>query len=81
MICGHWAMKNHTSIRLCQEEGEKEGLDAGLQGTEGEGANRAPNHILHLWVILGVCTCVHSKCGALRVSKVFLSCLHSTVAA
>lgn len=35
-------------------EREKKGLDGGVQGAEGEGPNGAPNHVLHLEVILGV---------------------------
>ncbi len=58
-------------------EREKKGLDGGVWGAEGEGPNGAPNHILHLRVILGVyilyiymhvCKCLHSKCGTMRVS-------------
>lgn len=58
MICGHWAKESRTSIHLCQEERggerEKRGLDGGVWGAEGEGANGAPNHILHFGVILDV---------------------------
>lgn len=78
MICGRWAKESHEGIHLCQDEREERGLDGGVRGAEGEGPNGAPNHILHLWVILGVyiCMCVkclRSKCGAVRVSQVLWS--------
>lgn len=82
MICEHRAKESHTSIHLCQGgEGrarEKKGLDGGVWGAEGEGANGAPNHILHLRVILGVCIYIHTvhvcvKCRVVRVSQVLFA--------
>lgn len=76
-----WALgegEPHEYPSLSGGEREKRGLDGGVRGAEGEGANGAPNHILHLRVILGlyiciyicICMCLHSKCGAVRVSQV-----------
>lgn len=65
-----WALgegEPHGYPSLSGREGrerEKKGLDGGVRGAEGEGPNRAPNHILHLRVILGVYVCVHSVCKA-----------------
>lgn len=72
MICGHGAKESHTSIFLCQgKEGrarEKKGLDEGVWGAEGEGANRAPNHILHLRFLFGfVYTYIHCPLYKVRL--------------
>lgn len=56
-----WALgegEPHEYPSLSGREGrerEKKGLDGGVWGAKGEGPNGAPNHILHLRVILGVC--------------------------
>lgn len=78
-----WALgegEPHEYPSLSGREGrerEKKGLDGGVRGAEGEVPNGAPNHILHLRVILGVCMyvcmcakCLQGKCGAVRVSHV-----------
>lgn len=58
MSCGRWVRESRTSIHLCQgqreERGEKKGLGEGVWGAGRGGANEAPNHVLHLRVILGV---------------------------
>lgn len=59
-----WALgegEPHGYPSLSGREGgerEKKGLDGGVRGAEGEGPNGAPNHVLHLKVILGVYVCV-----------------------
>lgn len=62
-----WALgkgEPHEYPSLSGREGrarKRKGLDGGAWGAEGERANEAPNHILHLRVILGayICMCVY----------------------
>lgn len=60
-----WALgegEPHEYPSLSGREGrerEKKELDGGVWGAEGERPNGAPNHILHLWVILGLCVRIY----------------------